>query len=466
MKKNKFHSVFTACLLLLSFMAAAQKNTIDQAFKTSAIESLNQLMNDHYVFPEVAKKTEAHLLKQLADGHFDSYNDLGSFAGALTESVQSVNHDKHMRIRPVPPRNAAENTPEGIIEDILEDLDGRREFAGGFHEVKKLEGNVGYLDLRGFAGPEEGFPVADSYMSLLSNTDAIIIDLRENGGGHPDMVQYLCSYFFDEHVHLNSLYWREGDVTNEFWTLDKVAGKKLPDIPLFILTSPRTFSAAEEFSYNMQTQKRATLVGETTGGGANPGGGFPINQKMFVFIPTGKAINPITKTNWEGTGVIPEIKTTAGNTFDKAYELAKTAAGKYRRKKYDLHVSYLKNMQASIDNYTPGQSYQSVFEKINTCVKADLIGEEDINEMGYEYMARRNKPEIAELIFQTNTDIFPNSANVYDSYGEALARNGKLNASIEAYKKAVNLATENNDPNLELFKENLKGVQEEKKDRN
>ena len=115
----------------------------------------------------------------------------------------------------------------------------------------------------------------------------------------------MFSYFFDQKLLLNSLYWREGDRTQEFWTLADVGGMKMPDVPLFVMTSNRTFSGAEEFSYNMQTQKRATLVGQTTGGGANPGGTMRINDNLSVFIPTGKAINPITKTNWEGVGVVP-----------------------------------------------------------------------------------------------------------------------------------------------------------------
>ena len=269
-------------------------------------------MNDHYVFPDVAKSTEKHIRAQLKKGHFDQFKDKKSFADALTASVQEINNDKHMRIWANKPFVAPENTPERRVEEHLDRVERNRRRNAGFNNVEILEGNVGYLDLRGFAGLNQGKPMADAYMKLMANCDAIIVDVSKNGGGDPKMVQYLCSYFFNEKLLLNSLYWRKGDKTEEFWTLDEVDGQKLPDVPLFIITGERTFSAAEEFSYNMQTRKRATLVGQTTGGGANPGGGMAINDDLTVFIPTGKAINPITKTNWEGVGVIPEVKASAG----------------------------------------------------------------------------------------------------------------------------------------------------------
>ena len=159
-------------------------------------------------------------------------------------------------------------------------------------------------------------------MNFLANADAIIFDMRQNGGGHPGLIQYICSYLFDAPTHLNSLYWRQGDRTEEFWTLDDVPGPKMPDVPVFVLTSSYTFSGAEEFSYNLQTRERATLVGETTGGGANPGGRMPVNQRFGIFIPTGRAINPITGTNWEGIGVVPDIAVDADEAYDTALAMA------------------------------------------------------------------------------------------------------------------------------------------------
>ena len=232
----------------------------------------------------------------------------------------------------------------------------------------------------------------------------------------------------------------------------------MPDVPLFVLTGNRTFSGAEEFSYNMQTQKRATLIGQTSGGGANPGGMMRINADLGVFIPTGKAINPITKTNWEGVGVIPAVMTSVEETMDKAHALAKIAAEEFRTEKNNTGKIMLSEMFAKIDAYTAGTSEKSVGKALAKCLEAKLIGEADINTMGYEYLLEHKKPEIAKAIFKSNTFLHPKSANVHDSYGEILAMNGDLEQSIKYYEKAVKLAKQNNDGDLELFQANLEKV--------
>lgn len=452
-------NTFFICLLMgFCFMLQAQQEVLSPAFKTTAIGDLSKLMNDYYVFPEVAQKTSKHLNQKLKAGYFDSFTTLESFAKALTEEVQAINKDKHMQISPTPPRQARDNSLERMFEDNRHELSYLRNNTGGFKEAKKLEGNVGYFDLRNFAPLRIAADYADSFMQLLSTSDAIIIDLRKNGGGDPATVQYLCSYFFNKKVHLNSLYFREGDRTEEFWTLDEVNGEKMPDIPLFVLTSERTFSGAEEFSYNMQTQKRATLIGQTTGGGANPGRGMLINEKLFVFIPTGKAINPITKTNWEGVGVIPEVKTSPEETFAKAHELAKAAAEKYKEEIAQKQKILSDNLIKSLESFDAKTGTQTVYEKLKKCQQAGLLEEGRINMLGYDYLMNYQKPIVAEAIFKANTMLFPESANVYDSYAEALAMNGKLKEAANNYQKAVDIASATNNRDLQLFMENLKKV--------
>jgi len=190
----------------------------------------------------------------------------------------------------------------------------------GFNEVKILEGNIGYLDLRSFQDPSYAGDTAVAAMNFLSNSDAIIIDLRQNGGGSPQMIQLISSYLFEsEPVHLNNFYWRPTDSHEQTWTLPHVTGKRNPDVPVYVLTSNRTFSAAEEFSYNLKNLERATLVGETTGGGAHPGGTQIATDRFQVWVPSGRAISPITKTNWEGTGVSPHIVVKQALAFNTAY---------------------------------------------------------------------------------------------------------------------------------------------------
>ncbi len=457
-------SILFIALLLNMSLCRAQDTSYTKEYKEKVIKSISQLMNDFYVFPEVAKLTEEHLKAQFLEGYFDQFDNDESLAAALTKSVQSINKDKHMRIRSNQPYMTPEKSQERIVEEHLARMDRSRKSNAGFKTVKILEGNVGYMDLRGFAGMESGKEVADAYMKLMSRTDAIIIDLSKNGGGSPNMVQYLCSYFFNQKLLLNSLYWREGNRTQEYWTLDEVGGLRMHDIPLFIITSERTFSAAEEFSYNMQTQKRATLVGQTTGGGANPGGTKRINDNLSVFIPTGKAINPITKTNWEGVGVIPDEETSTEDAYDKAVDLAQESAESYRTKRNEKYSQLFMDLNSKLERYTAGKSDQIILKSLSDCQEANLLDEGDINNLGYEYLLTYEKPKIAELILRANTILFQNSANAFDSYAELLMINGDLEKSRKNYQQAVDIAEENEDRNLELFQKNLKTIKQKIKD--
>jgi hypothetical protein len=287
--------------------------TIDGTTRTQLIEDILKNLNQHYVFPEVAQKMEQSIKERLQRKEYDGITSATTFAETLTSHLQAISNDKHLRVRysnqPIPLR-------EEQSEPSPQELEEFRRFGisvnFGFQKVERLDGNIGYLDLRGFFPAELAAETAVAAMNLLANTDALIIDLRQNGGGDPRMVALLTSYLFDaEPVHLNDLYWRTGDRTQQFWTLPYVPGKRYVDKDVYVLTSKQTFSGAEEFTYNLKNLKRATIIGESTGGGAHPGGVFRINEHFQIFIPTGRAINPITKTNWEGTGVKPDIEVAA-----------------------------------------------------------------------------------------------------------------------------------------------------------
>lgn len=299
--------------------------TIDAATRTTVIESAIKSLNEAYVFPEVAKKMEQALRERLGKQEYDAITGGRAFAEKLTADLQAVSHDKHLRVRynreAIPERQNAEEPTAEEIEQFKTFL---RQQNYGFEKIERLPGNIGYLDLRGFNPAEFASETGAAAMNFLANTDALIIDLRRNGGGDPAMVAFLTSYLFGaEPVHLNDLYFRPDDSTHQWWTLPHVPGKRFGDKKeVYVLTSKRTFSAAEEFTYNLKNLKRATIIGETTGGGAHPGGGRRLSAHFEMFVPTGRAINPISKTNWEGTGVEPDVKVPA----DQALKVAQVAA--------------------------------------------------------------------------------------------------------------------------------------------
>jgi hypothetical protein len=303
------------CLLALSMavVAVAQPEqpdlTIDAATRRQVIDAVLKRLNDSYVFPEVAKKMEQSIRERVEKKEYDEITSAKLFATTLTRDLQAVSKDKHLRVRyshePIPERGERREPSAEEREQRRRDFNYMNH---GFVKVERLRGNIGYIEFLNFTDHEYGADTVAAAMNFVNGTEALIIDLRGNGGGNPHMVALICSYFFGpEPVHLNDLYWREGDRTDEFWTRKDVAGRRYLNKDVYVLTSKRTFSGAEEFSYNLKNLKRATIVGETTGGGAHPGGGFRLHEHFGAFVPTGRAINPITKTNWEGTGVTPDV---------------------------------------------------------------------------------------------------------------------------------------------------------------
>jgi retinol-binding protein 3 len=299
------------------------------ATREAVVKELSKALRDRYVFPDVGAQAAQKIERQAAAG---AYASMGrpQLAEALTRDLQEVAHDKHLRVGARPPRpQGAVTTPE------QREAEQRRQMAHdnfGVQKVEILPGNVGYLDLRFFPPASAGGATAIAAMNLLGNASAVIVDLRHNGGGDPTQIQLISSYFFDKPTHLNSLYWREGDRTQQFWTLDYVPGQRMAGAPVFVLTSGTTFSGGEEFANNLKMLKRGTIVGETTGGGANPGEGIDLPGDMGAFIPTGRAVNPVSGGNWEGTGVEPDVKVAAEDALNVAYgaALEKVAAAATR----------------------------------------------------------------------------------------------------------------------------------------
>lgn len=327
--KHLFGSLFllAGIFVFSNYVIVAQAQpdmTVDFSTKEHVIKNLLENLNHDYVFPKVAKKIEASVRSEEKQAEYAKITSARKFAQQLTKDVYAISKDGHLRVRyssqKLPIRKAMGRRTKTEIETHSRRM---KEVNFGFERVERLNGNIGYIELRGFMSPQQGEKTLASAMNFVANTHALIFDLRRNGGGSPAMVAMISSYLFgDEKVHLNDLYWRRGNRTKEWWTNPKVLGKKYLDKEVYILTSKRTFSAAEEFSYNLKNLKRATIVGETTGGGAHPGTSFRLHDHFSAFISTGRAISPITKTNWEGTGVKPHIAVSKEKALKTAHAIA------------------------------------------------------------------------------------------------------------------------------------------------
>lgn len=281
--------------------------TTDQ--RTIILEQFFTLLQAHYVFPEVATSVQEALLQHVAAGDYNDIDTLAAFCEVVTAHMYEVGQDRHLGLR-----YRAEAQPLYDGGNLYQDPAWQQKFRQeatlqnfGFRRVECLTGNIGYLELHAFFPPEFAGDTAVAVMAFLAHTHALIIDLRSNHGGENYMAHLLCSYLFEgEPLLLNSFYMRPSQSTQQCWTLPYVPGKRYVAKPVYVLTGPRTASAAEEFAYTLQQLKRATIVGERTLGAANPIEQYQITPHVAAYIPMGRAINAITGTNWEGTGVIPD----------------------------------------------------------------------------------------------------------------------------------------------------------------
>lgn len=315
-------TVKSSPLLAMPPNATAADFHIDGSERARVVAGAISNLAEYYVFPDVAAKMGDTVKARLEHGEYDSISNGLVFASRLTDDFQSVSHDKHLRVNfsPAPlPDGPRAPTPDMLAQQ-------RRQMERincGFVKVEQLPGNVGYLKFNMFAAPDVCGATASAAMNFLANTDALIVDMRDNGGGDPAMVRYVSSYLFSTRTHLNDLWNRKSGETTEYWTLDSVPGKRFGgDKPVYVLTSSRTFSGAEEFSYDLKMLKRATIVGETTGGGAHPVAGRRIDEHFIIGVPGARAINPISKTNWEGVGVEPDVRVAAADALSTAEKLA------------------------------------------------------------------------------------------------------------------------------------------------
>ncbi len=307
-----FHALILAAVALTPVQVDTVVTGAEAAFRS-------------YIFPNVAAEAVA-VLKEKAPT-YRTITDPEALAKAMTADLFAVTHDKHVRIEyPFDPSRFGDaSQPNAAQMHQFDQL-----INSGFLTVRRLRGNIGYIDFREFSDDEEVGRVIDAAMTLVTHTDALIIDLRKNGGGSPRAAQTLEAYFFDQPQQITSLMLRDvktGVVTEtQQYTDATVPGPLYLNKPIYLLTSSRTFSCAEQFTYDLRNLKRVTIVGETTGGGANPGAFLSLGNSFGIFMPNGRAYSPITKTNWEGTGIAPDVATPAADALMRAYVIALTAA--------------------------------------------------------------------------------------------------------------------------------------------
>lgn len=327
--------------------------------KDSIINSLIHTLDTYYVMTEKGKEMGNVLKKNLKAGTYNSITDPSQLASRLEKDIKSVYDDKHLYVFYDPGFEQNQQASQTEKEAKTRELEYEKAKNFMFTSAKILPRNIGYIQLNGFVDQvEQAEPTATAAFGFLAHTDALIIDLRFNGGGSPAMVEQLESYFFKEKTHMSDIYERSTNKTTSFYA-DPAKSKGISlMMPVYILTSKRTFSAAEDFSYSMQQIKRAQVIGDTTAGGAHPTRPIALKGGFVAQIPFARSINPYSKNNWEGTGVIPDIPVQSSNALEKAMEgiylkqLAKSTNDKQKRS-IEWQINALK---ASPENFIPAES--------------------------------------------------------------------------------------------------------------
>lgn len=322
----------------------------------AVVRDIVRLAADKYVYPDVGQRIAEELQAKLEQGGYRSTTEPSELALTLTEDLRTISNDRHWSVVYNPQRSAANVDPETEKDQaqLAQWLALARQRNFGFERVERLRGNVGYVELREFVPSEYAGETAVAAMGFVANCDALIFDLRQNHGGHPSMIQLVTSYLLDpEPRHINTFYYRPGDETQQFWTFPHVPGKRLPKVPVYVLTSCATGSGAEEFAYNLKHMGRATLVGETTVGAAHPVTLEVVQQLFQVRLPYGRPINPITGENWEGSGVEPHVGVPQEEALKTAHlhaleQLAKACQDRRRRHDLAWEVEIVESLYAPV----------------------------------------------------------------------------------------------------------------------
>ena len=297
---------------------------LDAAEREHVVEAAAANLKQYYFDRNIGHATANALLAHERNGDDRAAVEGAAFADLLTTQMRAASHDMHL-VMEYSHNNIPDGPPAQTPMELARYRENLKQNNCFIRKTSILPHNIGYLKIDWFAELSVCRQTAVGAMASLNQTDAVIIDLRDNAGGFPDMVSLIASYFFD---HPEYMYGPRGAPNEESWTHSPVAGNRLADKPVFILTSATTWSGAEQFSYDLKMLKRATLVGETTRGGAHAGVFHRIADHFGMGIPEEKPINPFGKADWEGVGVQPDVKVRATDALATAEDLARVALQK------------------------------------------------------------------------------------------------------------------------------------------
>jgi C-terminal processing protease CtpA/Prc len=296
----------------------ASPRTLDNAAVGAAVEEIAAVVAREYLDPELGDRVASTLRQALRDGAYAGITSPDAFATRVTSDLLAASGDKHLAVTVVRGPAGAGATDAAPVSR----QEAARRSNGGVQRVEILPGNVGYLNLTFFWRLGEAREAIADSMRLLRRADALILDLRQNGGGSPESVAFLAGYMLaDEGLPLFEIGFRNGQ-RDRYATPSPGAAERDGRRPLFLLTSARTFSAGEGLAFLLQERGRAEVIGEQTPGAANPGQPYSIKPAFDLTVPTGRVETAHSGRNWEGTGVTPDRRVPASEALTIAHARA------------------------------------------------------------------------------------------------------------------------------------------------
>ncbi|MCJ8291515.1 MAG: S41 family peptidase [Crocinitomicaceae bacterium] len=318
------------------------------------VEQIAHLITEHYVIQENSSFIVDELYQLRNSGKYDTLRGK-QLAKTLTIDIKRISQDKHFRVHFSEERvKASKQKSTERLQSKLADgwkiLEKENNF--GFPKTELLEGNIGYIKIDEFTNPNYSEDTFVKCIDQIKGSDGLVIDLNDCIGGSGSMVWLIISYFLEKKpvTHLMTYSCPFENIDLNILTRKKIKGSRLPDIPIYVLISNKTYSAGESFSYTLKHINRAILVGDTTKGGAHSWKEFPLNDSMSIQVPTCRFTHPITGTDWENKGVIPDIKASVEDSKTVAQiELIKLLQSKAEVPSTD-YMDILKRLQAALKN--------------------------------------------------------------------------------------------------------------------
>ncbi|MCG2586341.1 S41 family peptidase [Massilia sp. TS11] len=326
--------LFCMALILALPAFATSDEILDAAARTKAIQYSADMYDKLFYEPAIGKKIAALLRSRLREGAYDQITSARDLAEHVNADIHSLTTDHHTGLRffdddqgdavspDTPPQAPDQVRMAAQASRQLESLKKQNFY---FRKQERLPGNIAFIEFDGFAPLDFARDTAIKWMNQAADADALIFDLRENGGGNSALGTLLASYLFEERVLLDTSYDRKDNTRIENWTDPAVPGPRFGSKkPVFILTSKETFSAAERFIYVLKARNRVTVIGEKTAGGAHRGYGTNVSHHLVNMLAIGHSVTPGFEKDWEGVGITPDIEVAPTQALDKALTLART----------------------------------------------------------------------------------------------------------------------------------------------